>query len=394
MGIMDTLLKNSSSPFARELKNSFVTDNSDLNYPTDVPMMNVALSGSMDKGISSGITIFAGPSKHFKSLYSLKMLDAWFADKDPKDDYACLFYDTEYGITEDYLKQFPNIAKNLDKIVHIPVTSVEELRHESAKQVEALYDTYRDEYKKSPKTAKRPDVFILLDSIGQVASNKETDDAVNGKDTTDMTRAKAVKSFFRILTSKVKMLGIPMVVVAHTYQTLEMFSKAVVSGGTGPMYSADTVFIIGKSQDKPKDEILGYNFTLRTEKSRFIKEGSKFPITVHFEKGILKYSGFLDIAKACGFVTQCRVGRAGGWQFKLDDPVAFGFDPANEESYTFKSLSTEIDCDEKFWQTVMKYTNLKELIEAMYRIPTQSTEKELALVESVMNDDLAEFIND
>ena len=46
-------------------------------HPTDVPMMNVALSGSIDGGLSPGVTILAGPSKHFKSSFSLKIASAY-----------------------------------------------------------------------------------------------------------------------------------------------------------------------------------------------------------------------------------------------------------------------------------------------------------------------------
>jgi len=387
--ILDTLMKNSSSPFTRPLNDSFITDNTDINFPTDVPMLNVAFSGTMDKGFSAGITIWAGPSKHFKSMYALKQLDTWFQEN---PDGVCLFFDSEYGITEDYLHQYPNI--NMARVLHTPVTTVEELKHEATKQVENLYEIYKADYKKAPKSAERPKVFILVDSIGQLASNKETEDAKDGKATVDMTRAKAVKSFFRILTSKVKMLGIPMTVVAHTYQTLEMFSKAVLSGGTGLYYSADSIYIIGKSQSKgttsaTSKDLLGYNFTLRTEKSRFIKEGSKIPIQVHYEKGIRKYSGFLDLAKASGLVTQCRVGRAGGWQFKLDDPTAFGL---TEEEGTFQTLTADAEDDKVFWDAVLKYTDFQATVEAMYKIPVNLSKEEEELIENV-DSNLADLVD-
>jgi len=389
--IMDTLLKNSSTPFARELSNSFLTENAELNWATDVPFMNLALSGTMEKGIYSGITVFAGPSKHFKSMYALKCLDAWLSSKNETDDFAVLFYDTEYGITDDYIAQFPNVKKFKHKIIHVPVTTVEELKHESAKQIEALYEEYKETYKKSGSKAKRPEVFILLDSIGQVASNKETVDSIDGKLTVDMTRAKAVKSFFRIITSKVKMMGIPMVVIAHTYSSMEMFSKEVVSSGTGTIYSADSIFIIGKSQSKVKEEIAGYNFTLKAEKSRFVKEKSKFPITVHYDKGILTYSGFLDIAKGLGYVSTCRVGVKGGWKFVLEDCKQFGLEPNEGESFVFKTLTNDVDSDKEFWETVMKYTDLKDQITALYKIPSSCSDDELALVDA-MPDELKELI--
>jgi len=377
MDILGTLMKNSSSPFTRPLDDSFVTDNTDINFPTDVPMMNVAFSGSMDKGFQSGITIWAGPSKHFKSMYALKMLDTWFYHN---PDGVCMFFDSEYGITEDYLHQFPNI--NMARVLHTPVTTVEELRHEATQQVEQLYEIYKADYKKAPKSAERPKVFILVDSIGQLASNKETEDAKDGKTTVDMTRAKAVKSFFRILTSKVKMLGIPMAVVAHTYQTLEMFSKAVLSGGTGLYYSADQIYIIGKSQSKgttsaTSKDLLGYNFTLRVEKSRFIKENSKIPITVHYEKGILKYSGLVDIAKAAGIIENARIGRSGAYKLVVDDPEALGIE---EDIMT---LTGDIMTDDDFWEKVFKYTNFQEVVEAVYKIPVNLSAKEEEILNEV-----------
>jgi hypothetical protein len=61
--------------------------------PTSVPMMNVALSGSMDGGITSGLTVLAGPSKHYKTSFGLLMLKA-YQDKFPES--VCLFYDSEF----------------------------------------------------------------------------------------------------------------------------------------------------------------------------------------------------------------------------------------------------------------------------------------------------------
>jgi len=36
-------------------------------------MVNVALSGDPDGGLSSGLTVLAGPSKHFKTSFALLM---------------------------------------------------------------------------------------------------------------------------------------------------------------------------------------------------------------------------------------------------------------------------------------------------------------------------------
>jgi hypothetical protein len=374
---MKTLMKNSSSPFARDMTNSFIQENTSNTWSLDVPLLNVAFSGKMDVGFQSGVTVWAGPSRHFKTLYALHQLNAWFKHNEDPDSAVALIYDTEYGITEDYLKQFPYIIKHLNQIIHTPVTTIEELRHEAAKQVEFMYDDFKTKYKKD-KNTKKPNVFILIDSIGQVASKKETDDAISGSEKADMTRAKAVKSIFRILTSKVKMLGIPTVVVAHTYDTQEMFSKKIVSGGTGLMYSADSVFILGKAQEKDGTEVIGYKFTINVDKSRFIKDKTKIPIQVHFEKGILKYSGLLDLAKSVGLATQCRVGRSGGWKFTIkgeDEEEIIG-------TNTWVSLTREIDTDDDFWNAVFEHSNFSELIEAAYKIPINRSAEEQELLDT------------
>ena len=53
-----------------------------------------------------------------------------------------------------------------------------------------------------------------------------------------------------------------------------------MSGGTGVTYSANTVFFMGRQQEKKGTEIEGYNFILNVEKSRFVKEKSKLPISI------------------------------------------------------------------------------------------------------------------
>ena len=80
---------------------------------------------------------------------------------------------------------------------------------------------------------------------------------------------------------------IPMVVVNHTYSEIGLFPKQIVSGGTGLYYSADNIFIIGRQQEKDGTEIVGYNFIINVEKSRYVKEKSKIPISVSFDGGRL-----------------------------------------------------------------------------------------------------------
>ena len=64
MGIMDKLKKNSRVSSTDVLADSMLFKDKDV-ISTNVPMVNVALSGDMDGGMVSGLTVLAGPSKHF-----------------------------------------------------------------------------------------------------------------------------------------------------------------------------------------------------------------------------------------------------------------------------------------------------------------------------------------
>jgi len=117
-----------------------------------------------------------------------------------------------------------------------------------------------------------------------------------------------------MVTPHLNIKDISMVVVNHTYKEIGMFPKDIVGGGTGSYYSADNIYIIGRQQEKDGTEIVGYNFIINVEKSRYVKEKSKIPISVSFDGGISKYSGLLDLAIESGHVVK----PTNGWYAKVD----------------------------------------------------------------------------
>jgi RecA/RadA recombinase len=257
-------------------------------------MINVALSGSIDGGLTSGLTVLAGPSKHFKTSFALLMASAYLK-KYPEA--ALMFYDSEFGSPQSYFESF---GIDTSRVLHIPIKNIEELKFDMVHQLE---------------TIDRADkVIIVIDSVGNLASKKELEDAMSEKSVADMTRAKSLKALFRMVTPYLTMKNIPLLAINHTYQTQEMFSKAVVSGGTGITYSADNIWILGRQQDKEGTEIQGYHFIINVEKSRFVKEKSKIPISVSWEGGVQKWSGLLDIALEGGFVIKPK----NGWYTAYD----------------------------------------------------------------------------
>ena len=336
---MDKLKKNSKLKATEVLSESKFFTEKDM-IPTNVPMVNVALSGSMDGGVTPGLTVLAGPSKHFKTSFALLMAGAYL---EAKKDAVLLFYDSEFGSPQSYFEQF---GIDTSRVLHTPITNVEELKFDLIAQLEAL--------------DREDDVIIVIDSIGNLASKKELEDAMSEKSVADMSRAKALKGLFRMTTPYLAMKNIPMLAVNHTYKEIGLFPKDIVGGGTGIYYSADNIWILGRQQDKVGTEIKGYHFVINVEKSRYVKEKSKIPISVSWEGGVQRFSGLLDVALAGGYVAK----PSNGWYCRVDTSTGELVDPKVRQAQTL---------EEEFWSPVFEFSDFKDFVEKQYKIglPTQ-----------------------
>lgn len=306
---------------------------------TEIPIINIALSSRLDGGLCSGLTFLAGPSKHFKSLLGLILVKAYL--KKYKDS-ICLFYDSEFGITPEYIS-----ANGIDtnRVLHIPIEHLEQLKFDISKRL--------DEISRGDK------VIIFIDSVGNLASKKEVDDALDEKSVADMSRARVMKSLWRIVTPHLTTKDIPCVAVNHTYKEMTLYPKDIMSGGSGGMYSANQVLIIGKSQEKEGSELMGFNFTLNVEKSRFVKEKSKFPFTVTFAGGINKWSGLIDIALDLGFVSK----PSNGWYSKVNIKTG----EVEDQKYRLKDTNNK-----DFWSSILDDSKFKEAVYNKYAISSNS----------------------
>ena len=338
MSIMDKLKKNSKVKTTAILSESQFFKEKDM-ISTDVPMINVALSGSIDGGLAPGLTVLAGPSKHFKTSFALKMAAAYLK-KYPES--ILLFYDSEFGSPQSYFETF---GIDTSRVLHTPVMNIEELKFDLINQFEEI--------------ERKDRVVVVIDSIGNIASKKELEDAINEKSVADMSRAKQLKSLFRMATPYLTMKDIPLIAVNHTYKEQSLFPKDIVSGGTGVYYSADNIWIIGRRQNKKGTEITGYDFVVNIEKSRYVKEKSKIPISVSWEGGIEKYSGLLEIALACGYVTKPKV----GWYARVNQETG------EVEERNFREAQT---LSEEFWEPILSDDKFKETVKKSFTIGYKS----------------------
>ena len=334
MSLLDKIRKNSTIKDTAILAQSKFFTKKDM-IPTAIPAINVALSGRLDGGLTPGLTMWAGPSKHFKTMFSLIMAKSYM-DKYPEA--VLLFYDSEFGTPQSY---FDTLQIDTKRVLHTPITDVEQLKFDIMQQLNGLE---RDDK-----------VIILVDSIGNLASKKEVEDTLEGKSVADMSRAKQIKSLFRMVTPHLTLKNIPMVVVNHTYKTLELYSKDVVGGGTGSYYSADNIFILGRQQEKEGTEVVGYNFIINVEKSRYVREKSKIPITVTHEGGISKWSGLLEMAMDAG----CVVKPSNGWYSAVDPETG----EVADKKYRLKDTNTK-----DFWVPILMSDRFRGWVEQTYQV--------------------------
>ncbi len=235
---MNELMKKLKS--ASNLKHTTTLDKSSLftqrdNIAVDVPIINLAFSGHFNKGFGSGLIMFAGPSKHFKSNLGLLTVKAYLKSY---QDAVCIYYDSEFGCTPEYIQ-----AAGIDpeRVLHVPIMNIEELKFDVIQQLQQI--------KKGDK------VIIFIDSVGNLASKKEVEDAINEKSVADMTRAKQLKSLWRMVTPYLTIHDIPCVVINHTYSTMDLFPSQQVSGGC--LVKGTKVQMADDTQKEIQDIVVG-----------------------------------------------------------------------------------------------------------------------------------------
>lgn len=335
MSLLDKMLKAGNIKSASVLSKSSFFNAKEI-IPTDLPILNIAFSGSLDGGLLPGLTVVAGASKSFKTMLSLYCMKAYL---DKFKDGVAILYDSEFGITPDYLENF-NI--DINRVIHVPIENVEQLKFDIVQRLNEV--------------EKKDNVFIMIDSIGNLASKKEVEDAENEKSVADMSRAKSLKSLFRIITPHLTTKNIPCLAINHIYQEMGLYPKAIVSGGTGIYYSANQIFIISKSQEKDGTELAGFKFTINIEKSRYVKEKSKLPFSVFFDSGIYKWSSLFELAQESGHIIKPKV----GWYQTVDMETG----EVSEKSYRAKDLES----NDEYFEGLIKDKVFKEYVERKFKL--------------------------
>jgi len=244
--------------------------------PTGNYHLNACLTGSLFGGYPNNRAVaLAGPSGTGKTYLILNAIK-----QAQKQGYSIVFYDSENAVDKHLVEKFGIDPKTFR---YEPCNTVQEFRS----SVTAITDVLIEQKKKGIKL---PKIMVVLDSAGNLATQKEIDDAKTGSSKADMTRAKLLKSTFRIIMTQFGICKIPFLFTNHTYQTQDLFSRQVGGGGTGPEYAASIILFLGKAKLKEGIEQTGIIVTAKPNKNRFAKPT---PIKFHisFNKGMNPYVG-------------------------------------------------------------------------------------------------------
>ena len=331
MSFLNNVIKELDNEFASIVDEGIAAGDCSSFVDTGSYILNALVSGSIFGGLPSNkVTALAGESSTGKTFFALSIVKN-FLQSDPLAQ--VIYFESESAISKDMMD-----SRGIDvkRVGLVPVTTVQEFRHQSIKVV--------DEYMKLKKDD-RPPLLFVLDSLGMLSTSKEVQDASDGKETRDMTRAQVIKSIFRILSLKLGRAGIPLIVTNHTYEVVGAYVPTKeMGGGTGLKYAASTILFLSKKKEKDGTEQVGNIIKVKAQKSRFTKENSDVETRLYFdERGLDKYYGLLELGEKHGVFE--RVGN----RIKLDSgsvyPSVIYKDP--EKYFTPEILQALDECAKK-----------------------------------------------
>ena len=243
MSFLQSVIKELDNEFASVVDEGISAGDCNSFVDTGSYILNALISGSIFGGLPSNkITALAGETSTGKTFFALSIVKH-FLSSNP--DAQVIYFETESAVSKDMM-----VSRGIDvkRVGLVPVTTVQEFRTQSIKVV--------DEYMKLKKED-RPPLLFVLDSLGMLSTSKEIQDATDGKETRDMTRAQVIKSIFRILSLKLGQAQIPLIVTNHTYEVVGAYVPTKeMGGGTGLKYAASTILFLSKKKEKDGTEVV------------------------------------------------------------------------------------------------------------------------------------------
>lgn len=275
-GLLTRLISASKSDYATILEDDDTFATRDWIDSGNV-LFNALLSGKWDGGYPSGkITSLCGISSTGKTQMGLEAVK--YAQK---MGYTVIIYDSEFSLNDKETLKARGIDTN--NLLYIPVDTLESLKTSIMNILEDITENDK--------------VIILIDSMGNLSSNTELTQGIQGVEKGDVGRRSAlVKSLMRSVTLKAGIKQVPIIAIQHTYQAIGTYiPQTVIASGSGVTYNSSIIIEFTKAQEKSSDnEVIGAIITAKNFKNRFSIEKAKIKFGISFSKGVGRYSGLAE----------------------------------------------------------------------------------------------------
>lgn len=357
MALIDKLVKTVGGKVKSSLlteSSFFKADAAEKELPCYITALNILNSGRIEGGLTPGIQLLAGESGVGKTLCA--WLEAVAFQKKYKDG-IIIFYDSEYGTTIDYMKE---LGVDINRVIHTEISNIEEFKFDLMQKLQAIEEGEH--------------IFILVDSLGNLASIKEVQDAVDEKAVADMSRAKSFKSLFRMITPLIMRKFIYFVGIQHVYSETGLFAKTVISGGGGSRYASNSAFVFTKSQEKDGTDLTGFNLNVSVYKSRYVREKSRLSLKLLFSSGFQKYSGMFDLLLESGILSKS------GNRYQVTD-----MDTGEIQEAKVWKKDTENSAE--FLEPLINSAYFKKWIENRYRLGSKEIEANDKLIDEITDEE-------
>lgn len=277
---------------------SLIDDSEYANVPdwisTGNYTLNALISGDIFRGVPAGkITVFSGEEATGKTFLSLNV-----AKQAQLKDYMVFWIDTESALTKELTDRFDINPKRFRYDVFGVVSEVITF----VKKTTNHFLQLKKEGKNPPK------IIFVLDSLGNLSTDKETSDSLDGNLKKDMTRAQEIKRMFRVLTTEVAKIQAPFVIINHVYEMVGSFiPMKTQAGGSGVKYNSSVTVNLSKAKLKETSgKQVGVTVTCKLDKARFTIPSEPKKIQIHFLKGMNPFIGlesFItpEVAEKIGF---------------------------------------------------------------------------------------------
>jgi len=264
-------------------------------FATGSYALNGILSGNLFKGIPEDtITALVGASNSGKSFILAHLVKGAL-----DNGYEVLLFDSERAVRKGYYEQ---IGCDTSKIFRIPVGSTLEFRNKAYELINEFYS----------RAGEKDKLFVGLDSLGNLASDKELMDAEKEKTASDQgNNAKFQNSAFRVISSLASKYNFPCVFTNHVYAPIgDLFAqRGTIAGGAKAIYNSHIILyfdrLVNKEEvvdalGKNQKTQVGIRMKVTTVKNREYPEEKTVYLDLRYDSGMNPYSGLLQFAIRAG----------------------------------------------------------------------------------------------